>query len=288
MNELVEKAIELFRSGTVKVIIGYARGTTPERTKPFIARNEADAGKLVFDKYCVNNLAVYLTRKEFKRNGTIGIVAKGCDVKAIVQLIQENQVNKDDLYIIGVNCNGVVSEPGKSFSAETAAVKCLSCDVRTPHLHHTMVGKLEEPPKREDENLAMIAKLEAMTPGERWDFWSNEFDRCVKCYACRQACPLCYCERCIADKSVPRWIESSAHSRGNMAWNIIRAFHLSGRCVGCNECERACPAEIPLSLLNRKMGMFVFKEFNYSAGMGLDTPTLIGTYDAADREDFIE
>jgi formate dehydrogenase (coenzyme F420) beta subunit len=288
MNELKEKAKELFRSGTVNVILGYAKGTSSEYAKPFFAKNEADAEKLIFNKYCVNNLAVYLTRKEFKRNGTVGIVAKGCDVKAIVQLIQENQINKDDLYIIGVNCSGVVAQTGKSFSDANAAIKCLNCLVRTPHLHHTLVGTLEEPPKREDENLALIRRLEAMTPEERWDFWSKEFDRCVKCYACRQACPLCYCERCIADKSVPRWIESSAHPRGNTAWNIIRAFHLSGRCIGCNECERACPAEIPLSLLNRKMGMFVHKEFKYSAGMGLDTPTLIGTYDASDREDFFK
>jgi formate hydrogenlyase subunit 6/NADH:ubiquinone oxidoreductase subunit I len=288
MNDLKEKAKELLQNGTVKVVIGYTEGANSKRTKPFIVRTVEDAGKLVFNKYCVNNLATYLTRKEFKRNGVVGIVAKGCDVKAIVQLIQESQVNKDDVYIIGMNCSGVVSELGQDFSSDTIAIKCLQCQVRTPHLHHTLIGTLEELPKRNDNNFELMQKLEAMSADEKWAFWEAEFDKCVKCYACRQACPLCYCERCIADKTIPRWIESSAHTRGNFAWNIIRAFHLAGRCIGCNECERACPAEIPLSLLNRKMGMVAKKEFDYTAGMGLDTPTLVGTYDVNDREDFIK
>src|SRR5512140_801319 len=103
MNELREKAKELLKAGTIKVIIGYSEGAAPNRTKPLIVKTEEDADKLVFNKFCVNNLAVYLTRKEYKNKGTIGIVAKGCDVKAIVQLIQENQINKDDIYIIGMN-----------------------------------------------------------------------------------------------------------------------------------------------------------------------------------------
>jgi len=286
MNELKQLGKDLLQNGTVKVIIGYAEGTTPNRAKPFIARTPEDAEKLVFNKYCVNNLAVYLTRKEYKGKGTVGIVAKGCDVKAIVQLIQENQIIKDDVYIIGMNCNGAVADLGKA--DESLAVKCLNCKVHTPHLYHTLLGKLEEMPKTEDENLKMIQKLDAMTAEEKWAFWEAEFEKCVKCYACRQTCPMCYCERCIADKTQPRWIESSAHTRGNFSWNIIRAFHLSGRCIGCGECERACPAQIPLTLLNRKMGMVAFKEFGYSAGMALDNPTLVGNYNTTDREDFIK
>ena len=288
MNELREKAKDLLQSGTVKVIIGYTGTADPYRTKPFIAKTVEDTEKLVFNNYCVNNLAVYLTHKDFKQNGIVGIVAKGCDVKAIIQLIQENQINKDDIYIIGINCNGQVSEFGKEFGAETIATKCLNCSVRTPRLQHTLIGTIEELPKRNDANLEMINKLESMTSEERWEFWENAFERCVKCYACRQVCPLCYCERCIADKSIPQWIESSAHTRGNFSWNIIRAFHLSGRCIGCNECERACPAEIPLSLLNRKMGMFAKKEFDYAAGMSLEAPTLVGSYNTNDRQDFIK
>jgi ferredoxin len=104
-----------------------------------------------------------------------------------------------------------------------------------------------------------------------WAFWRAELDRCVKCYACRQVCPLCYCERCVADKNRPVRIETSPSPRGNLAWHITRAFHLAGRCIGCGECTRACPAGIPLGLLNRALA---------------DMPPS-GTWSPQDPEDFI-
>ena len=87
----------------------------------------------------------------------------------------------------------------------------------------------------------------------------------MRCYACRQVCPLCFCERCVADKSRPQWIETAPHPRGNLAWHLTRALHLAGRCVGCGECERACPAGIPLALLNRKVPQVVEERFGYRA-----------------------
>ena len=73
----------------------------------------------------------------------------------------------------------------------------------------------------------------AMSRGERMAFWVLEFDRCVKCYACRQVCSMCYCERCIVDKNQPISIDPAPGTKGNFAWHIARAFHLAGRCIGC-------------------------------------------------------
>ena len=164
----------------------------------------------------------------------------------------------------------------------------MDCSVRSPKIYDVLIGKSDEFEKPNDENLELIKKLEALTPNERWNFWEKEFEKCIKCYACRQACPLCYCEKCIVDKTIPRWIESSATTRGNFSWNIIRAFHLAGRCIGCNECERACPMEIQLSLMNRKMGMIATTEFNYRHGIDINEPTLVGDYRISDKEDFIK
>jgi F420-non-reducing hydrogenase iron-sulfur subunit len=85
---------------------------------------------------------------------------------------------------------------------------------------------------------------------ERWAFWTAQFAQCFRCNACREGCPLCSCVRCVADKTRPRWIDSSSTPAGNWVWNVTRAFHLGGRCVDCGGCTEACPVGIPLGALN--------------------------------------
>lgn len=279
MRELRELAARLLETNDVQVVIGWEESRRGVR--PTFARTAADAGRLIFDHRCGHNLAAYLhpRRKHIRRLGRPAVVVKGCDARAVAGLIRDNQLRREDVVLIGVRCGGVCdgSQP---------AARCASCPQRTPSLCDHLVGSDAEAPAGPGLE-ARVEDLQALPMAERWAFWSAAFERCVRCYACREVCPLCFCERCVADKSVPQWIETSPHRRGNVAWHLARALHLAGRCVGCGECERACPAGIPLSLLNARLQQSVRERFEFTVSDDPSALSPIGAFRQDDGQEFI-
>jgi len=267
-RQLRETCTRLLIEGTVQVVIGYGAAG------PVFIRRAEDAAKLVWNTGCQSNLTTYLKRKEIKRLGKAAVVVKGCDERGLVILEKESQVDRQTLRVIGMACEGM-GQP-----------KCDNCQVHQPRFADEIIGEAAAPSPEAPQAGALDALMQ-MSPAERMSFWAQEFERCVKCYACRQVCPLCYCERCIVDKNRPVTIDTSATPKGNFAWHITRAFHLAGRCVGCGECARACPAGIPLGLLNLTLARAAEKHFGYQAGMDPKVEPLIGSYALTDREDFI-
>jgi coenzyme F420-reducing hydrogenase delta subunit/ferredoxin len=253
VSAMRERARELLASGEVQVVIGWG-----ERGPVFVTQAE-DAGKLQWNERSLANLTTYLKRKEVRALGRAAVVVKPCDERALTILEKESQIDRESLRVIGVKCGGL-GQP-----------KCATC----------------ESAGADGNRYVEVEALLAKTPDERLAFWTGEFDRCLKCYACRQVCPMCYCERCLADKNRPQAIDTSPHRKGNFAWHIARAMHLAGRCVGCDECTRACPAGIDLRLLNLSLARAAERHFDYRAGADPNVEPLIGTYSLQDKEDFI-
>ena len=293
MNELQDLARKLLSEGTVKVVIGYEEG--PRGARPAFVTAPEQAGKLIFDNRCVQNLAAYLNprRKQIAALGKPAVVVKGCDARSVAGLLRENQITRDSVVIIAMQCSGVLEHPGVesnvALTSENVSVRCGGCDVCEPKLYDHYVkstGNSAEPPVN-PKRTEQLAALQKMTSAERWDFWSQELSRCIRCHACREACPMCFCVQCTADKGTPLWIDSSSTPRANRAWQTMRVLHQAGRCVDCLECERACPEHIPLGLLTRYVADSVERRFDYKAGDDPSVVAPLSVYRPDDDEEFI-
>ena len=272
-----QAAVRALSEGEVGVVIGYGRSEDAEFGVPVFVRKAEDADRLVFDNRCFGNLAVYLPRSEIRAMGRAGLVVKGCDLRAVNVLLREQVVERENLLLIGVRCGGVGEPPLE---------KCRFCDCRDPEGCDVVVGEPVDgvPEPDPQERYRAVDDVEAQSLEERWAFWQAKMSECIRCYACRQVCPLCYCKRCIVEKSQPQWVETSAHLRGNISWHAARALHLTGRCVGCGECERVCPVGIPLGVINAKMARLVEEWFGFRSGLSPEERAPLTTWSADDPE----
>ena len=269
------RARELLSLGEVSCVVGHEQ-TTKGRVRPTFVYDEADADRMVWNGSCHHNLVVYLgdLAKAGRRQDAparVAVVARPCDVRALNVLIHEGQFAREQVFVIGVACPGMLDGVG------AVQEHCQRCKERVPIFYDALVGT---PPQLEDENAtwADVAELEALNAGERLEFWAREFDRCIRCYACRQACPGCYCFECLVEQTDPAWVSIAHRVPEKAFFHIMRAYHLAGRCVECHACDEACPMHIPLSLLNRKIAKEVEALFDYVAGGDPETPPPLATF----------
>jgi len=312
LSKAIQQAVtKLFKEDKVDLVIGFAEGSIPLRTTPCFVQSAEAARKLVWNSCCENNLAAYLPKKQ----GRVGIVVKGCDSRSLVGLLKEKQVERKDIVIIGVPCQGMidrkkteetlsgrklkkVSEKQETLVLSDGELEkevrkddflqenCATCVHRNPVLYDILIADPVEEQHEVDE-FEGIRAFEAKSSNQRWDYFTQEIKKCIRCYACRNACPLCYCEECCVDATQPQWFGKSVDVSDTQVFHLMRALHLTGRCVDCGACVRACPMDVDLRFLNKKIEKDVRELFSFETGIDLEEPSPLATFKPDDPQEFI-
>ena len=228
----------------------------------FISKNE-DIGDVRFD---VPYQLVTVLSRIYPRipKGKIAVVVRKCDELALNELFKRGIIDGKRIAKIGLACD------------ENIIDKCRCPD---PVPSKVDVGE----PKKGIPEDATVTRLRKMSPDERLKFWVRQFRKCNKCFGCTITCPVCFCEnQCVLGE---RTLVSEKSIPPGLAFHLVRSFHMADKCIECGECERACPAEIPL-LTFRKMVHADMKElFNFTPGDEKTVSPLLTTLEGEPLED---
>ena len=199
-QHLRNEARALLEQGKVDTIVGYETGSLKFTTTPLITRDRENTDRLVINPFIANNLSVFLR----EINGKTGIVAKACDCRSIVSLIQDKQIDRENVYIIGVPCHGIIDLNKVSkltekdgdeiddiaLSGDKAVITidgikkeypatdvlrddCLACDDVIPKEYDILLGEPRPPAPDLKLSGQSIASLKELTSEQRWESWKK-------------------------------------------------------------------------------------------------------------------
>jgi len=310
--KMKERATALLESGEVVRVVGWKKGEFYHDPQPASFESVEELSEFVYNGFCGANLSKYLIQMS-KKEGKTAIFLKPCDSYSFNQLVKEHRIVREKIHVIAIECQGKldiekikakgfafvsdVEEDGENVAItsiygngtvakdEVLLGKCETCKGKVHQvkdeeiiLHEMQAGK--------KNRFEEVEKLEAMTEDERFAFWREQLQKCIRCNACRNVCPACSCLKCVFDNPASGIAAKANDDKfEEQLFHVIRAFHVSGRCTDCGECSRVCPQNIPLHLLNRKFIKDIDGLYGeYQAGETTDGKTPLTSYTESDAE----
>jgi formate dehydrogenase subunit beta len=245
----------------------------------------------------------------------VAVVAKGCVSRGLAIHLQERQYDRDEIYVIGTPCPGMLdprkikkqigdveilkaSTDGNSLTVETRDGEkkfvisenlfpsCECCIMPNPVISDEILGP-EQAPRENPDEFALVEEHGNKGQEERWNYFENEMKKCIRCYACRNVCPLCYCETCFIDQSFPKWAGTTDDITDTEVFHLMRIFHAAGRCTDCGACEQVCPMGVDLRRYTKKLEKEALDLYEQRAGMDPDQAAPLAMFKPDDQQEFI-
>ncbi|MBC8419752.1 MAG: 4Fe-4S dicluster domain-containing protein [Proteobacteria bacterium] len=249
MSEKVKERVKaLLGSGKIKGFLGLSNTYGHVGPHLFSDPNDLD-GMVVGDwrlpgdtRYSLNKQLIHIARRY--PDDAFGVLVRGCDDRGLKTLYTWNQLNPEKVVPVGVACPQELAE---------------ACECLRPYPEEFVDGE-----KVEGCPFDSVARVNALDMNGRFGYWVKEFSRCIKCYGCRDVCPMCFCNECsLEDEDL---VDTGDIPPEIPMFHLTRAVHMAGRCIDCGLCNEVCPSDIPLRTLYKEVSVIIHEEFNYRPG----------------------
>jgi ferredoxin len=247
---MIETVKQWLEEGIVDLFLGYKMVMGHPLPHCFVKEKIEEVDDLITgsSRYALEKIATHIAA--VNPDIKIGMQARDCNQRALNVLYIWNQLSPDQVRTVNVNCcPSNLKEHGD----------CSYLEPEIPGNYKQQVGV---------DNTQGLRDIEEYDQSERLSRWMYEFQKCIKCYGCRNICPICFCQECSLEHK--ELVGAGVLPPELPIFHLVRAVHMAGRCIDCGLCEDACPVDIPLRLLYRKVNDIVVNVFDYNTGSSAD------------------